>query len=74
MRKLPFLAKVTLSSLIAYSMCKKLWDNNVYEVELYEVALRYRDRYDKTLEVSPSSNNIVNSTDEQLSNQGEGNK
>lgn len=35
MRKIPFAVKVGLSSLIAYQMCKKLWDNNIYEAELY---------------------------------------
>lgn len=29
-------------------MCKRLWDNNIYEAELYQIALRYRDKYDKT--------------------------
>lgn len=28
-------------------MCSRLWDSNVYEAELYEVALQYRDKFDK---------------------------
>jgi hypothetical protein len=28
-------------------MCYKLWENNIYESELYEVALKYRNKYDK---------------------------
>ena len=28
-------------------MCKRLWDSNIYEAELYQVALKYRYRYDK---------------------------
>jgi hypothetical protein len=46
MRRIPFVAKFALSSLIAFAMCKKLWETNIYEAELYEVALKYRDRYD----------------------------
>ena len=47
MRKMPFLAKFAVSSGIALYMCNRLWDNNIYEGELYSVALRYRDRFDK---------------------------
>eukprot|EP00347_Sterkiella_histriomuscorum_P013521 403364396 len=47
MRRVPFLLKFSLSSAMAFYMCNKLWDNNIYEAELYEVALRYRDRFDK---------------------------
>jgi hypothetical protein len=47
MRRVPFPVKFVASSAIAYYMCDKLWDHNIYESELYEVALRYRDRYDK---------------------------
>jgi len=47
MRRVPFVIKFAASSAIAYFMCNKLWNNNIYEAELYEVALRYRDRYDK---------------------------
>jgi hypothetical protein len=47
LRRVPFVTKFALSSLIAYQMCKRLWDSNIYEAELYEVALRYREKYDK---------------------------
>lgn len=50
MRRVPFLAKFALSSAVAYYMCSRLWDNNIYEAELYQVALKYRDRYDKEFE------------------------
>jgi hypothetical protein len=49
MRRMPFLGKFAMSSLVAYYMCSKLWDNNIYEAELYEVAVKYRDRYDKAI-------------------------
>ena len=47
MRRVPFLAKFILSSAGALYMCSRLWDSNVYEAELYEVALQYRDKFDK---------------------------
>lgn len=49
MRRVPFPLKIAASSALAYYMCSKLWDNNIYEAELYEVALKYRDKYDKTV-------------------------
>lgn len=47
MRRVPFLAKFAISSAVAYYMCSKLWDRNIYEAELYGVALKYRERFDK---------------------------
>jgi hypothetical protein len=35
MRRVPFLIKFGLSSAAAFYMCNKLWDNNIYEAELY---------------------------------------
>lgn len=47
MRKVPFAAKFTVSSLMAVYMCSRLWDSHIYEAELYNVALKYRKLYDK---------------------------
>ena len=47
MRRVPFWGKFAVSSLVAYSMCRKLWNSNIYEPELYQVALKYRNKYDK---------------------------
>jgi hypothetical protein len=47
MRRVPFPLKFVMSSSVAYYMCIKLWNNNIYEAELYQVALKYRDKYDK---------------------------
>ncbi len=47
MRRVPFVLKFALSSACAFYFCSKLWDDNIYEAELYQVALRYRDKYDK---------------------------
>lgn len=47
MRRIPFTPKLALSTGLAFYMCKKLWDNNIYEAELYQVALKYREKYDK---------------------------
>jgi len=49
MRRVPFVVKFGVSSLAAYFMCKRLWDHNIYEAELYKVALKYRPMYDKSL-------------------------
>ncbi len=46
-RRVPFYAKFALSTLIAYTMCFKLWEDHIYEAELYQVALKYRTYYDK---------------------------
>jgi hypothetical protein len=35
MRRVPFMVKFGVSSIVAYQMCKRLWDNNIYEAELY---------------------------------------
>jgi hypothetical protein len=47
MRRVPFFAKFAVSTGIALYMCNKLWESNTYEAELYQVALRYREKYDK---------------------------
>lgn len=47
MRRVPFLAKFAISSATAFYLCSKLWDSNIYEAELYQVALKYREKYDK---------------------------
>ena len=47
MRRVPFLIKFGVSTGVAIYMCSLLWDSNIYEAELYQVAIKYRDRYDK---------------------------
>ena len=47
MRRVPFVFKFALSSAAAYWMCSRLWDSNIYEAELYQVALNYREKFDK---------------------------
>ena len=47
MRRVPFIAKFAVSTGIAYYLCSRLWDSNIYEAELYQVALRYRDKFDR---------------------------
>lgn len=65
MRRVPFLLKFAVSAGVSYYMCTKLWDSNIYEAELYEVALRYRDRYDKDY-VVPYSTTSEESKDGKL--------
>ena len=47
MRRVPFVFKFAISSAVAYWMCSRLWDSNIYEADLYQVALKYREKYDK---------------------------
>ena len=47
MRKVPFVVKFGLSSLVAYTMSLKLYENYVYEPEIYRVAIKYRVQFDK---------------------------
>jgi hypothetical protein len=56
MRRVPFLAKIAVSSGITIYMCRRLWDSNIYEAELYQVSLRYRERYDKDFRVQYDKN------------------
>lgn len=47
MRRVPFAVKFTASTAISLYFSYKLFQNNIYEAELYEVAVRYRNKYDK---------------------------
>lgn len=47
LRKVPFPIKFIASSCVAFYMCKKLWNHNIYEADLYAIALKYRRLYDK---------------------------
>jgi len=47
MRSVPFFAKFGVSTLIAVAMCRSLWTKQVYEADLYRVALKYRNQYDE---------------------------
>ena len=42
MKSVPFPIKFTITSLVAYTMCVKLYEKQVYEPELYRIALKYR--------------------------------
>lgn len=48
MRRIPFPAKLGLSSLITGMMCYSLYNDNLYDDQLYSMALKYRDEYDET--------------------------
>lgn len=47
MRRIPFVFKFAVSTYAAYYMCNKMWKSNIYEAELYQVALKYRPHYDQ---------------------------
>ena len=46
-RNVPFVAKVAFTTIMSFSMCYSLYKKNLYEIELYTLALKYRDNYDK---------------------------
>ena len=46
MRHVPFLAKFAVSTLTAYAMCHKLYEGNIYDPELYRIAIKYRPQFD----------------------------
>lgn len=47
MRRVPFIVKFAFSTLISVTMCVKLYDNRLYEPEMYRLALKYRPQFDK---------------------------
>lgn len=47
MKRVPVSLKLGLSWFIAFGMCYKLWQDNIYDAQLYKVALNYRNSYDK---------------------------
>jgi hypothetical protein len=47
MRRVPMIVKLTASSLIAAKMTYLLWEKQIYEPELYRVALKYRPQFDQ---------------------------
>jgi hypothetical protein len=47
MKKVPFTVKIAVSTVASIGMCRKLWNNNLYEAELYAVAIKYRPKFDK---------------------------
>lgn len=39
--------KIPISTILTYFICKKLWNDRIYDSDLYSLALKYRNRYDK---------------------------
>lgn len=46
MRRVPFLAKFLVSTAVSLYMCKKLYEKQIYEPDVYRLALKYRPQYD----------------------------
>ena len=46
MRTIPFPVKLGLSSMITGLMCYSLYNDNLYDDQLYSMALKYRDEFD----------------------------
>ena len=47
MRSVPFPLKIGVSTLVAGILCRKLYLKQIYEPELYRVAVKYRPEFDK---------------------------
>ncbi len=46
MKKVPFVLKLSLSTAVAFGMCHTLWKTNLYDPDLYRVAVKYRQKFD----------------------------
>ena len=46
MRRIPVLFRLSISSLIAFSACNFLYNKQIYNPELYRIALKYRPEFD----------------------------
>jgi len=46
MRSVPFLAKFTVSTIVSVYMCRKLYEKQIYEPDVYRLAIKYRPQYD----------------------------
>ncbi len=47
MRRVPFPLKLGATSLVTFLMCRRLYNENLYEEDTYKAALKYRHLYDK---------------------------
>ena len=61
MRQVPFPVKIGVSTLVAGTLCRKLYLKQIYDPDLYWVALQYRPLYDKEhiVKVSDASQPLV---------------
>ena len=60
MRRVPIVFRMTISSLIAASACNFLYNKQIYNPELYRIALKYRPSYDpKGLDQEKEYNNYM---------------
>ena len=46
MRRVPFLAKFAVSRALSIYMCKRLYEKQIYEPDLYRLAIKYRPQFD----------------------------
>ena len=47
MRQVPFPLKIGISTVVAGAMTRKLYLNEIYEPDMYRLALNYRPEFDK---------------------------
>ena len=46
-KKVPFPVKIAVSGSIAYYLCRTLWNDMLYDPDLYRLAVKYRPFYDE---------------------------
>ena len=46
MRNVPFVLKFSLTCSVSMFMCYRMWEDHIYDPELYKLAVKYRENYD----------------------------
>jgi len=46
MKRVPFALKISLTTMASIGMCYNAWRNNLYDPDLYRLAIKYRHKYD----------------------------
>lgn len=49
MRSVPFAAKFLPTLAVSYYMCYRMWEDYIYDPELYKLALKHRHAFDPSL-------------------------
>ena len=52
MRTIPFVFKFSATCCVSFFMCYKMWEDHIYDPELYKLAVKYRDNYPPKIESS----------------------
>jgi len=50
MKRVPFALKISVTTIASIGMCYNAWRNNLYDPDLYRLAVKYRHKYDTSFE------------------------